>query len=173
MNMNDTMNRVIMGMIVVILVTGAYYVGRVNGSKPANDADQILDMVNVVEGEVDASSDISANDDVTVSTSISGGEAVTVVDQPAGSIVKVESVTLVQTGWVAVRDSKGWVLGARRFEAGTTKDGEVVLQRDTVAGEKYQVLLYNDDGDKEYDLHKDSLVMNADASVVGATFSAQ
>ena len=97
----------------------------------------------------------------------------TVADQPAGSVVKIASLTLSQLGWVAIRDSKGWVLGAGRFEAGTSSNVEVVLLRNTVAGEKYQVLLYSDDGDKQYDLHKDSLVMNADASVAGATFTAQ
>lgn len=180
MNMNDTMNRAIMAMIVIILVTGAYYVGRVKGSAQANGGTMIElsedgtlaeEGTEVTEGDLDGvteTSEVSAAGP----TVTAGGEAVAVVDQSAGSIVKVASVTLAQTGWVAVRDNKGWVLGARRFEAGTNTDVEVVLQRNTVAGEKYQVLLYSDDGDKEYDLHKDSLIMNADASVTGATFTA-
>jgi hypothetical protein len=100
------------------------------------------------------------------------GEAVSVGDQPAGSYVMVKSVTLPQMGWVAVRDSSGRTLGAARFEAGTYSAVQVPLLRNTVSGEHYQVLLYIDDGDKVFDLHKDTLVMNADGSVAGTTFTA-
>jgi hypothetical protein len=36
----------------------------------------------------------------------------------------------------------------------------------------YQVLVYVDDGDKSFDLHKDTLVMSSDGAVSGAMFSA-
>ncbi len=177
MNMNDTMNRVMMGMIVIILATGAYYVGRTNGSAAAKDpagielsdvGTEIGDSAGVMETESASEKVSDAIPALTVD-----GDAVVVLDQFAGSVVKIASVTLPQLGWVAVRDSKGWVLGAGRFVAGTSENVEVILLRGTVAGESYQVLLYNDDGDKEFDLHKDSLVMNADASVAGTTFTAQ
>ena len=101
---------------------------------------------------------------------VSTGEAVTVRDQAAGASVAVASVTLNQMGWVAVRDENGRVLGAARFEAGTMSDVSVPLLRATTASSSYQVLLYIDDGDREFDLHKDILIMGANDGVAGTTF---
>ena len=98
------------------------------------------------------------------------GEAVTVRDQAAGASVAVASVTLNQMGWVAVRDEDGRVLGAARFDAGTMSDVSVPLLRATTANSSYQVLLYVDDGDREFDLHKDILIMGANSEVAGTTF---
>ncbi len=100
------------------------------------------------------------------------GEAVSVDDQPAGSFVSVGSVTLSQVGWAAVRDSGGHVLGAARLEPGTNTGVQIPLLRNTVSGERYQVLVYIDDGDKQFDLHKDILVTNSDGSIAGAIFTA-
>lgn len=100
------------------------------------------------------------------------GNAVSVSDQPAGSFVTIASATLPQTGWVAVRDAAGKTLGAKRLDAGTAEAVQVPLLRNTVTGEKYQVLLYTDDGDKTFDLHKDTLVTNSDGTVAGASFTA-
>ena len=101
---------------------------------------------------------------------VSTGEAVTVRDQAAGSSVAVASVTLNQMGWVAVRDENGRVLGAARFDAGTWSNVSVPLLRATTANSSYQVLLYVDDGDKQYDLHKDVLIMGTNGGVAGTTF---
>jgi len=101
-----------------------------------------------------------------------GGEAVSAGDQPAGSIVVVKSVTLSELGWVAVRDSNGRILGATRVDVGAHEAVQVELLRNTTTGEHYQVLLYTDDGDKAFDLHKDTIVTNSDGSVAGAAFTA-
>lgn len=98
------------------------------------------------------------------------GEAVTVRDQAAGESVAVASVTLTQNGWVAVRDSDGRVLGAARFDAGTWSDVSVPLLRATVTSSPYQVLLYVDDGDRQFDLYKDILITDASGGVAGTTF---
>ncbi len=98
------------------------------------------------------------------------GEAVTVRDQAAGTSVSVASVTLNEMGWVAIRDENGRVLGAARFDAGTWSNVPVPLLRATAVAGSYQVLLYVDDGDKQYDLHKDILIMGANGEVAGTTF---
>jgi hypothetical protein len=161
MNMNDKKNQTIAGAVIIILVLGAWFIGRTQTKTPADDAA--------------SNSGISAEGTKGVSATPSvraRGESVTVGDQPAGSLVRITSVTLPQIGWVAIRDNTGRVLGAGRFDTGTSESVDVELLRNTVAGEKYQVLLYADDGDMLYDLHKDSLVMNADASVAGTMFTA-
>jgi hypothetical protein len=100
------------------------------------------------------------------------GESVTVEDQPAGTEVKVKSLKLSETGWAGVRDADGRVLGAGRFDAGNFENVVVPLLRGTVAGSSYQVLLYADDGDREFDLHKDTLIIGAGGGVAGTNFKA-
>lgn len=101
------------------------------------------------------------------------GEAVSVANQASGTEVAVSSVTLSQPGWVAVRDSGGRTLGAAWFDAGTHADVSVPLLRGTESGQNYQVLMYADDGDHQFDFHTDILITNADGSVAGTTFSAE
>jgi hypothetical protein len=172
MNMNDTGNRVIAGVVIVLLVIGAWYLGTT--FKPATGTK--VTMATSTSGtNIGSSTNASTNTTGTTpagaTLTVSGG-AVSVKDQPAGSSVLVSSVTLAQLGWVAVRDSSGRTLGAALFGAGTYSAVQVPLLRNTVSGEHYQVLLYADDGDKVFDLHKDTLVMNADGTVAGTTFTA-
>ena len=107
--------------------------------------------------------------DITVA---SEGEMLTVSDQKAGSTVKVDSMTLTRASWVAIRDSKDWVLGAAWFPAGATT-GTVSLLRNTVAGAHYTAVIYVDNGDKKFQVHGDSLVTGADGQPGSATFTAQ
>ena len=99
-------------------------------------------------------------------------ESVRVEDQSAGMEVKVLSLSLREMGWVGIRDSDGRVLGAGRFDAGSFENVAVPLLRATAAGESYQVLLYADDGDREFDLHKDILISGPNGGVAGTNFKA-
>lgn len=104
-------------------------------------------------------------------------EAIAVSEQDAGSSVVVDEVTLSETGWVAIREMKndvmGNVLGAKRIQnPGTISRVSVELLRPTVAGETYAVVIYRDDGNANFDLNFDSLVVRGD-DPVSATFEAQ
>ena len=105
-------------------------------------------------------------------TTATMGEAVTVPDQPAGTKVAIASMTLTRRSWVAIKDMNGSILGAGLFPASATS-GSVPLLRRTEAGKRYEVLIYVDDGDKRFDLHKDMLVTDTDGSPVSSTFIAQ
>jgi hypothetical protein len=102
----------------------------------------------------------------------SQGEAVAASNQPAGSSVEVSSMTLARKSWLAVMASDGSILGAGLFPADATS-GTIPLQRDTVAGSTYEVVIYADDGDDIFNFRKDLLVMNTDKSPVGAMFTVQ
>lgn len=170
MDLNDTGNRVIGGIVVALLIIGAWYLGttyKAPSRVKAKEATTTSMTTSQTETET-PSATVSADTKTSISV---GGSAVTVKDQPAGSSVTVASATLPQLGWIAVRDASGRTLGAGRFSAGTVTNAEVPLLRATEAGQRYQVLLYVDDGDKEFDLHKDTLVTNSDGSVAGATFT--
>lgn len=106
-------------------------------------------------------------------TAEASGESVSVADQAAGETVRVSSVTLSERGWVAIRDDSGRTLGAALFPAGTQTDVSVPLLRATEGKQHYQVLLYFDNGDKQFDLHTDTLVVNSDGSVAGTTFTTE
>ncbi|HXK39593.1 MAG TPA: hypothetical protein VJ837_02065 [Candidatus Paceibacterota bacterium] len=88
-------------------------------------------------------------------------EALRVADQKAGNAVYVASVALARPGWVAVREEAdgegGRILGARWFPAGEY-EGTVKLLRNTMAGGRYHAFLFLDDGDKRFDMHKDTLI---------------
>ena len=174
MDMNDTGNRVIAAIVIVLLIIGAWYLGHITVVSPVPGGDET--------GTVSTTTSASSTSSVTTGTISTqtgippvqtGGNAVSVGDQPAGMLVSVSSVTLPQAGWVAVRGSDGRTLGAGFFPAGTSSNVVVDLLRGTISGQRYQVLLYTDDGDRQFDLHKDTLIMNADGSVAGTTFNAQ
>jgi len=81
--------------------------------------------------------------------------AVSVVDQPAGDSVVVESVTVPPPGvWVAVREAVGRdlgnVLGAARV-VGPHGPVSVPLLRPTVPNRLYAVQLYRDDNNSTFD----------------------
>lgn len=92
--------------------------------------------------------------------------AVSVNDQPAGTSVMVESVTVPPPGvWVAVREvndgSLGNVLGAARV-SGPRSAVLIPLLRSTEPGHRYAVELYRDDGSGVFDLATLSVYVDFD-----------
>ena len=84
-----------------------------------------------------------------------GSDAVSVADQPSGSTVTIESVTVPPPGvWVAVREVQGGdlgnVLGAARA-SGPRSNLSVPLLRATEPGHSYAVELYRDDNGGAFD----------------------
>jgi hypothetical protein len=161
--MNTNNNVLIGGLVVLVLLFAGWW----TTTRP------------VGEGVATSTAATSTSASATTSTVATGGlnpsmvgtgEAVTVRDQAAGDSVAVTSVTLMQQGWVAIRDDSGRVLGAALFNVGTWGNVSVPLLRATSASSSYQVLLYADDGDKQFDLHKDILITGSNGGVAGTTF---
>ena len=171
MDMNDTGNRIIIAVIAVLLVIGAWYLGTVHPLSSMNGGTASISTTTPASGN-STTTGTKGTSTASGPTTVATEDSVSVGNQPAGSFVMVASATLTQTGWVAIRDSDGRVLGAGLFNAGTAKAVQVPLLRNTVASQQYQALIYIDDGDRAFDLHKDTLVTNADGSVAGTTFSA-
>lgn len=175
--MNSRGNQAVAVLVAVVLFVFAWDLGRKQALNSLL-ARESSASVSTAPGVIDA--DRSSNDanvkspekTYTASPVIAGGESVEVEDQRAGMEVKVSSLALSEMGWVGVRDSDGRVLGAGRFEAGSYKNVAVPLLRATVAGDAYQVLLYADDGDREFDLHKDILITDTNDDVGGTNFKA-
>ncbi len=185
MDLNDTTNRVIAVIILLLIFIGGWWliarnsihskvVSQKGGSAASSTDVSVTDVT--LGDESSATSDVSATTrepvaDAAKTTATS--EEVTAVDQKAGSTVTVATVTVAQTSWVAVRTADNRILGAARLEAGSYTDVSVELLRATEAGQTYTVVVYTDDGDKMFDIHKDSLVAKADGSDVSSSFVAQ
>lgn len=92
---------------------------------------------------------------------ISGDGDVSVSDQPAGRAVVVDAATLPAIGWIVVHELRGGeignALGAARREAGAHQRVVVDLLRGTEPEKSYAVVLYADNGNREFDLRADAL----------------
>ena len=90
-----------------------------------------------------------------------GDGSVTVANQPAGSEITLSSVVYpISEGWIGVRDYQsgqlGSVLGVARFsESQGLVPNSIYLQRGTVAGREYAIVLYTDNGDRQFNLADD------------------
>jgi hypothetical protein len=117
----------------------------------------------------------SMSDDVlaTANTVTSAEYTMSVADQSAGNVVIVSKTIFKKATWVAVREDvngkMGNILGAYLFPEGT-QSGSVELLRPTEEGSSYYVVAYLDDGDKEFDYKKDTLLTNTDNKAVAAQF---
>ncbi len=102
-----------------------------------------------------------------------GDGSVSVTDQSASSLITLASVTYpVSEGWIGVRDYEsgqlGSLLGVVRFsESQGLVPKDITLQRSTVAGKEYAVVVYTDNGDRKFNLADDVQVDS-----VFATFKA-
>lgn len=103
-----------------------------------------------------------------------GDGRVTVNNQPAGSRVALAAAVFpVAEGWIGVRDYQAGqlrgLLGVVRFseEQGLVPT-EIVLQRPTTSGNDYAVVVYSDNGDRQFNLADDVQI-----DTVFATFTAQ
>ena len=109
---------------------------------------------------------------VTEATPTASGETVSAVDQSAGATAYISSVTVMHPTWIAIKDISGRVLGAHRIDA-SGENIPVSLLRATVPGQTYQAVLYVDNGDNEFNLHTDTLVVGSEGAPVASTFRAQ
>ena len=102
----------------------------------------------------------------------SGTGSIVVEDQAAGMKVAIGAVTMpVENGWIVVHEVRdgvlGNILGAARYnDKEGLKPAAVELLRATEAGKTYQVMLYNEDGDRSFNKQKDvALTTDAGARI--------
>lgn len=150
-------NYTLMWIVLILIVVGAgWWIGGANlASAPGNNT-----ATTTPERELPKSSvgtNVGTGAAPKVNTPITApGNSVSVAAQPAGDSVQVQSATLSKMGWIAVLDSKEWVLGAARFTGGAHANVFVPLLRETKPEEAYKAVVYLDDGDGVFDHKKDS-----------------
>ncbi len=107
--------------------------------------------------------------------SLTVGEGkITLGDQVSGSAIALAAATYpVSEGWVGVRDYQndqlGALLGVVRFseEQGLVPN-QIVLQRPTTAGREYAVVIYKENGDRQFNIAEDAQI-----DTIFATFTAK
>lgn len=106
---------------------------------------------------------------------LSVGEGkITVADQAASASIKLTSATYpVSEGWVGVREYNderlGSILGVVRFsESQGLVPADIILQRPTIAGRTYAVVVYTESGDRQFNLADDKQL-----DTIYATFTAE
>ena len=160
--------------LIIILVWNAYTDARLErapGQTTAPDsipAEIIVPATNVQDG------DPVANEEITTSAP---SEYITVNNQAAGSAVTVGSATLSTNGWIVVHEERngfiGNALGAKRKDAGTHQNIVIPLLRDTQENTRYWIVLYSDDGDKQFNLAADFPLRNTENEPITSSFQAQ
>lgn len=99
--------------------------------------------------------------------------SIVVENQLAGNTVVVKEVVFVTPGWVVIHEERAGVagnaLGAQRFDVGTST-GMVDLLRDTEVGNKYYAVLYQDNGDKGFNLEEDTPLNDISGNFILADF---
>ncbi len=158
--------------LVVVLIAGWWMIKHGKASSAVlgsdgRDTEQAEGKSPVQGSDTTLSSEATGKANLTATVAASG-EAVSVKDQKAGASVTVDSMNLAHASWIAIRDTNR-ILGAAWFPVGT-KTGTISLLRSTKAGETYKAVIYVDDGDKHFDMHKDTLVVGEDAGPVSASF---
>lgn len=167
METNNMTQWVIIGAAVVVLVIGGAWLAM-RGSQ--DDMDDTEVTLSTTTAPTTTTVESTTNIPKGTVTATSDGESVVVSSQKAGETVAIQAMSLTRASWIAVRDDMS-ILGAAWFPSSATS-GSVDLQRATVAGKSYRVVIYVDDGDKKFDLHADQLV-SSDGAPVGVAFDAQ
>ncbi|MFC1720903.1 hypothetical protein ACFL0K_01475 [Patescibacteria group bacterium] len=162
-------NLIIAFIIGLIVGFGSYYVWDTAPFQSSDDEKKTEEVVG------DKNDMVGDNLQDPSSTITSGINTITIGGQPAGLRVVLDSASFSASTWVAVREDLGGelgnILGASRFDVGDYTNAEIDLLRNTSEGSKYHVVMYKDDGDKEFDHKKDVLVEGSNG-VVKYTFSA-
>ena len=157
---------------VVIIIGGAALLHKQNSSDSDYTTDTATSTNATTTSNTAMHSSSTQADASTDPTVISSGETVTVSDQTAGPTVQIDSVQAQKSEWVAIKDTSARILGAGRFDKSAT-NVSVDLLRATIPGQTYQAVIYLDDGDHQFDFHKDMLVTGSDGAPVSSTFTAQ
>jgi hypothetical protein len=147
--------------VVVLFLVGVVsgrdirYIGENNNNQDTVVLDDLSNVVNI-------------EDDVVATSTVS------VSDQMPGDTVHIDQVVLGMDGWAVIHEvEEGRVLnalGATRLDSGNHSDVLVDLLRETNPGGTYVVILYSDNGNKEFEIRADLPVIDTEGNPVMQSF---
>jgi len=170
--------KTIVAFVVGLLIGGMLvwaFSGPTSGN-PAAPTDQESDEQTSETGDTtDEAADSDAEDTASETPVLQVGNGNIVVDdQPASATIELASATYpVSEGWIGVREfdneQLGFILGVVRFsESQGLVPKDIILQRPTVAGRQYAVVIFTENGDFDFNLANDVQI-----DTVFDTFQAQ
>ena len=180
--MAKTITSALIGFVVGILAAWAWVAqsDRTNTHAPAQDT--APDITLPENGSEAAPEDETANNGE--SGTLNGDAlpeqpattALTVSDQAAGTAVVITQATLERDGWIVVHEEGdgviGNALGALRRDAGTHEALSIPLLRTTQSAQRYWVVLYTDNGDRQFSLSDDTPVRTTNNELTSSSFTA-
>lgn len=153
------------GMLIIGFVIGFGIQSYLSPGAPSGSSEKSSEVVSEEETSAGENADTAVG-----VPAVSGDGDVSVPDQPAGRAVVVDSATLPAVGWIVVHELRGGeignALGAARREAGAHHKVVIDLLRGTEPNTSYTVVLYADNGNREFDLKADSLFENEGAVIM-------
>ena len=188
MNTTDWKAKLVWIVIGVILGTIiGMWIGYTLGARTASEGDSVgtkdagqvtQPATNTDESNVDSGT-LTSDTGVLIGVTnpvFDESDKVTVENQTAGYTVTVAHADLAADGWVAVHevldgDVIGNILGAARRDTGSYDSVVVDLLRSTEAGKSYAVVLYKDNGNKEFDLTADLPLTDVSGNPIVTRFS--
>jgi hypothetical protein len=144
-----------------------------------NDA-TTTEAVSTEQGDVPTLNDEEDDTIINSAVTASNTNTIQVGAQQAGTPVRIASVQLdagEAGGWVVVHEVQdgviGNALGAIRKDSGLHTDVVVQLLRETVSGGTYAVVLYTDNGDRQFSLTSDTPLTDAEGTFDMSIFNIQ
>jgi hypothetical protein len=160
---------------VVGLLIGGMLVWAFSGPADVKkDMDDKATTEESTEKTDEAKPDDQASEEAAPVTLKVGEGKVEIKDQEASSLISLEGAEYpVSEGWIGVRDytdeKLGMILGVVRFsESQGLVPSNIILQRPTTAGKTYAVVIYTEDGDRDFNLAGDVQI-----DKIFSTFTAQ
>ena len=164
--------KTVVSFIVGLLIGGLLVWAFSGPSADAPEDKKESDKKEVTEDKKEVDKEKTTSTDEKIEVNSKGGEEVklslpvgdgkVVVNSQAPSTrIKLDSATYpVKEGWIGVRDYQdgklGGILGVVRFseEQGLVPT-EIILQRSTVAGKEYAVMVFEENGDRKFNSAED------------------
>jgi hypothetical protein len=125
-------------------------------------------------GGTTASDDANLSDEEAMAGVNTTVATITVKEQMPGGTVSVEYVEISEDGWVVVHETEAGhvlnALGAARLDVGTHDDVLIELLRETNPGGTYAIILYTDNGNKEFEIRGDLPMIDVEGNPVMQSF---
>lgn len=171
---NQDNQKTIVSFIVGLLI-GGLLVWAFSGPTQQTESDD-MDRDTESEMTMDEADDTADNEDGNEparALAVGSGE-IAIPNQPASASIMIDSAEYpVAEGWIGVREytdgELGYILGVNRFsQSQGLIPQEIVLQRPTIAGNEYAIVVYEEDGDFDF-----SLAGDAQLETIFDTFTAE